>query len=369
MTPHLAGRRGRQRQSLENSLLLCCFGAVSISIHFWRKTCRKAKSFAQPVQTRKLYSWPKSGPALENVDTHLVSGAFQVALVVKDLTAGAGDARTQVQSLGQEDALKEEVTATQLFLPGKFNGRGARQATAVELQRVRHHWVPERAHKHTYLVSWIWRLQVFFFLLSRWKKENSSNIPRAYEPLEALTMRFTYWMLVSSWFYTSDEPFKLYPGVPQALVCLLGTQPVSSLNLLHRNPSPRTTTVIELAALRAAMESLNSGVVPRILPLLSKSSNPSEHSLLSADSGPLVRGPPPLWPLSRFFLFPVLLILTKNLGSGSFLPTRPHYPLPLICMSCFQFKGISISLYFPIPHPAPRAPAPAPPLCSAPGVS
>lgn len=75
-------------------------------------------------------------------------------------------------------------------------------------------------------------------------------------------------VVVSSWFYTSDEPFKLYPGVPQALVCLLGTQPCVLLNLLHRNPS-RTTTVIE-PALRAAMESLNSGVVPHIFAFVVK---------------------------------------------------------------------------------------------------
>ena len=66
-------------------------------------------------------------------------------------------------------------------------------------------------------------------------------------------------VVVSSWFYTSDESFKLYPGVPWPLVCLLGMQLCVPLTLLHRNPL-QTTTVIE-PALRAAMESLNSGLV------------------------------------------------------------------------------------------------------------
>ena len=65
-------------------------------------------------------------------------------------------------------------------------------------------------------------------------------------------------VVVSSWFYTSDEPFKLYPGVPWPLVCLLGMQSCVPLTLLHRNPL-QTTTVIE-PALHAAMESLNSGL-------------------------------------------------------------------------------------------------------------
>ena len=282
---------GRQRRSLENSLLLCCFGAVSFSIHFWRKTCWE-----------KQRTW-NSGPALENVDIHLVYGPFQVALVVKDLTVGAGEARDSgsVPGAGRSPERGNDNPCQYSCLGNSMDKKPGR-LKPIELQRVRHHWVLEHAHKHTHLISTkTWRLQVFcsffFFLLSRVKEKTVATYQGLWTLREALTMRFTYWML---WFPVG---FTLVMNLssstlefPRPLVCLLGMQPCVPLTLLHKNPS-QTTTVIE-PALRTAMESLNSGLVLHIFAFVVKIFKFFMNTLLSADSGPLSeRSLPPLWPL------------------------------------------------------------------------
>ena len=60
---------------------------------------------------------------------------------------------------------------------------------------------------------------------------------------------------------------------------------------------------------------------------------------LSAPSPPSDHGPPPQ----------VLLILTKDLGSASFLPTLRRCLIPSICISRSHFKRIPISLCFRVP--------------------
>ena len=45
--------------------------------------------------------------------------------MVKNLTANAGDQETQVQFLGWEDPLEEEMATIPVFLPGEFLDRGA----------------------------------------------------------------------------------------------------------------------------------------------------------------------------------------------------------------------------------------------------
>ena len=45
--------------------------------------------------------------------------AFQVALVVKNLPADAGDVRDKVRSLGGGDPLEEGMATTPVFLPGE----------------------------------------------------------------------------------------------------------------------------------------------------------------------------------------------------------------------------------------------------------
>lgn len=65
---------GRQRRSLENSLLLRCFGAVSFHSSLKRDMLREAKSFAQPCANACAVNMTQDfGPTLGNVDTHLVS--------------------------------------------------------------------------------------------------------------------------------------------------------------------------------------------------------------------------------------------------------------------------------------------------------
>ena len=67
-------------------------------------------------------------------------GASQVALVVKKLPANAGDVRhTRVQSLGQEDALEEDMATHSNILARRIpqtEEPGGLQP--VVLQRVRH---------------------------------------------------------------------------------------------------------------------------------------------------------------------------------------------------------------------------------------
>ena len=53
----------------------------------------------------------------------LPSWASQVALVVKNLSARAGDIETPVWSLGQEDPLEEGMQPTPVFLPGESHGQ------------------------------------------------------------------------------------------------------------------------------------------------------------------------------------------------------------------------------------------------------
>ena len=45
--------------------------------------------------------------------------------MVKNLPANAGGQETRVQSLSQEDTLKQEIDPTPVFLPGKFHGQGS----------------------------------------------------------------------------------------------------------------------------------------------------------------------------------------------------------------------------------------------------
>ena len=104
--------------------------------------------------------------------------------------------------------------------------------------------------------------------------------------------------MVSSWFYTSDEPFKLYPGVP----------PASCLSTWHATlcpPHPTAQKPIADNYCDWASSACSHGVPEfrlgsshfcfccQNLQIL------HEHStLLSADSGPLSERPlPPLWPL------------------------------------------------------------------------
>ena len=47
-----------------------------------------------------------------------------MAPVVKNQPANAGDAKTLVQFLGQEDLLEEEMATYSVFLPGESNGQG-----------------------------------------------------------------------------------------------------------------------------------------------------------------------------------------------------------------------------------------------------
>ena len=58
--------------------------------------------------------------------------------MVKNLPADARDPETQVQSLGWEDPLEEEMAAHSSILPWKFHGQpGGLQS--MGWQRVRHH--------------------------------------------------------------------------------------------------------------------------------------------------------------------------------------------------------------------------------------
>ena len=63
----------------------------------------------------------------ENSDhcyTQELTGASQVALVVKNLPARAGDLRdARVQSLGGEDSLGRAWQHTPVFLPGESHGQ------------------------------------------------------------------------------------------------------------------------------------------------------------------------------------------------------------------------------------------------------
>ena len=45
--------------------------------------------------------------------------------MVKNLPANAGGQETRVQSLSQEETLKQEIDPTPVFLPGKFHGQGS----------------------------------------------------------------------------------------------------------------------------------------------------------------------------------------------------------------------------------------------------
>ena len=54
--------------------------------------------------------------------------ASQAVLVVKNLSASAGETQTRVQSLDQEDPLEEDRQPTPVFLPGESMDRGAWQA-------------------------------------------------------------------------------------------------------------------------------------------------------------------------------------------------------------------------------------------------
>ena len=64
-------------------------------------------------------------------------GASQVALVVKKLPANAGDVRhTRVQSLGQEDALEEDMATYSSILAWRISmDRGAWQATVRRIEK------------------------------------------------------------------------------------------------------------------------------------------------------------------------------------------------------------------------------------------
>ena len=55
--------------------------------------------------------------------------ASQVALVVKNPPANAGDIEAWGQSLGREDPLEEGMEPTLVFLPGESVDRGAWRAT------------------------------------------------------------------------------------------------------------------------------------------------------------------------------------------------------------------------------------------------
>ena len=58
--------------------------------------------------------------------------------MVKNMPANAGDTRDSVQSLGQEDPLKQEVATTFQYSYHEIMDRGARWATVHGPQRVGH---------------------------------------------------------------------------------------------------------------------------------------------------------------------------------------------------------------------------------------
>ena len=60
---------------------------------------------------------------LSSSSSSLPSWASQVALVVKNLSASAGDIETPVWSLVQEDPLEEGMQPTPVFLPGESHGQ------------------------------------------------------------------------------------------------------------------------------------------------------------------------------------------------------------------------------------------------------
>ena len=64
-------------------------------------------------------------------------GASQVALVVKNLPASAGDIKDQVQSLGREDFLKEGIATHSSILAWRIQWTGeSRRLQSMRSQRI-----------------------------------------------------------------------------------------------------------------------------------------------------------------------------------------------------------------------------------------
>ena len=64
-------------------------------------------------------------------------GASQVALVVKNLPASAGDIKDQVQSLGREDFLKEGIATHSSILAWRIQWTGEpRMLQSMRSQRI-----------------------------------------------------------------------------------------------------------------------------------------------------------------------------------------------------------------------------------------
>ena len=64
-------------------------------------------------------------------------GASQVALVVKNLPASAGDIKDQVQSLGREDFLKEGIATHSSILAWRIQWTGEpRRLQSMRSQRI-----------------------------------------------------------------------------------------------------------------------------------------------------------------------------------------------------------------------------------------
>ena len=119
-----------------DDLSTCCF--IFVVVIMWQ-VIWNMRGRAQPCdqntgQTRgKLLYWVPNR-----------AWAFRVALVIKNLSATAGDARVAGSTPGSERSPGVgKRQPTPVFLARKFHGREPGGLHSMELQRVRHDWAPE----------------------------------------------------------------------------------------------------------------------------------------------------------------------------------------------------------------------------------